>query len=424
MDVAVIGGGYVGLVQSAGLSHLGHRVRLADVDARRIEGLRRGEIPIYEPGLAELLARARQRNLITFHTDNLEAVQGAEFVFLTLPTPSNGDGSADVSIVERVVAEVAPAMEPGAVIVTKSTVPVGTARRLRELVEGLNPGVEVASNPEFLSEGNAVEDFLRAERIVIGAAHRSVAERIAALYEGLPSRMVLTDPTSAELVKYGANAYLATRLTFFNSLAELADRFGADIEAVTEGIGLDRRIGPHFMTPGPGWGGSCFPKDTRALAFMSRQVGYRFGLVEETIASNRRHQELIVDRCVELAGGSVEAKTIALWGVAFKAGTDDTRDSPALVIADELEKRGALVRAADPEARSDRVQMAPDPVSAAEGAVMVIVATEWPEFLRVDMVRVAEVMEGDLVYDLRNLLDPAAVRAAGLRYVGRGRPNA
>jgi UDPglucose 6-dehydrogenase len=424
MEVAVIGGGYVGLVQTAGLAHLGHRVRLADVDPARIGRLEAGELPIFEPGLSELFERARQRKLISFFDDNRQAVKGAEVVFLTLPTPSNGDGSADTSVIFSVVEEIAPVLEPNTVVVTKSTVPVGTGRALEELLAGINPRVHVASNPEFLSEGNAVDDFLRAERIVVGASDRAVAERVASLYEGLPARPVLTDPTSAELIKYGANAYLATRITFFNSLAELADRFGADIADVTAGIGLDRRIGPHFMRPGPGWGGSCFPKDTRALAHMARQVGYRFGLVEEAIESNRRHQELIVERCRELVGGSLDGLTVGLWGVAFKAGTDDTRESPALVIAQGLIAQGARVRAADPEAISDLVEMTPDPVAAAEGAAMVVVATEWPEFLRVDMGEVARVMAGDVVFDLRNLLDPEAVRKAGLRYVGRGRPSA
>ncbi len=422
MRAAVIGAGYVGLVQAAGLAHLGHQVTLGEIDRQRVERLRAGEVPIFEHGLETLMSRAVGHGLLSFTDDNVEAVAGADVVFLTLPTPQGPDGRADISSVVRVVDELAPVVPDGTILVTKSTVPVGTAERLRDRLAAQGSGARIVSNPEFLREGTAVEDFLNAERVVIGAFDRADGERVALLYRGLDTRIIHTDPTSAELIKYGANAYLAARLTFANALANLADTVGADILDVVEGIGLDRRIGPHFLRPGPGYGGSCFPKDTNALVAIAEDAGYDFELLRAVIRVNERQPHLVVDKVRELLG-DLEGATIGMWGVAFKAGTDDTRESPALAIARLLSAAGATVHAYDPEASHPDVDMAVDPVEAAKGADLLLVATEWPEFLRVDLAQVAAVMNGTAVLDVRNLLDPQAVRAAGLRYRGWGRPR-
>jgi len=418
MNVSVIGAGYVGIVQAAGLAHLGHRVALADADAGRIARLRAGEIPIFEPGLVELVERAVSRGLLEFHTDNLAAVADARVVFLTLPTPPAGNGAADTATVLAVAAELAPHLGGDVVVVTKSTVPVGTAERIRTVLRAAGSEAGVVANPEFLSEGNAVEDFLRAERIVVGAFEPDHGRMVADLYRGLSAQILAMDPASAELVKYGANAYLATRLTFANALADIADGVGADVDRVIAAIGLDRRIGPHYLRPGPGYGGSCLPKDTTAFLAMTADAGYDFGLLRAVVETNRDHQERIVHRCLDLLGAG---RRVALWGVAFKAGTDDTRESPGIFIGRRLAEAGVEVVAYDPEATVPDLPLAADPVAAATDADLLVVATEWPELLRVDLSDVAKVMTGDVVYDVRNHLDPAKAAAAGLRYVGLGR---
>lgn len=423
MIVAVIGAGYVGLVQAAGLAHLGHRVRLGESNPDRVTRLTDGDLPIFEPGLAELFERGRDQGLISVHVDNLAAADGAEVVFLTLPTPTGDGGHADVTVIDRVVDQLAPHLGEGAVLVTKSTVPVGTAERLRKRLRDAGSGAGVVSNPEFLSEGNAVEDFLRAERVVIGSFEDDEGRLVADLYRNLPARIVHTDPVSAELIKYAANAYLATRLTFANSIANLSEELGADALEVIEGVGLDRRIGRHFMRPGPGYGGSCFPKDTSAMLAMSRHIGYDFAILEAVVRANDLQRSRIVDRCEHLLGG-LDGRRIGVWGIAFKAGTDDVRDSPAVALADALAARGAVVTMYDPEAAVGHHPVAASALEAADGAELLLVATEWPIFQQVPVDRLAERMAGDLVYDVRNLLDPAAVREAGLRYVGLGRPNA
>ena len=282
----------------------------------------------------------------------------------------------------------------------------------------------MVSNPEFLSEGSAVDDFLKAERIVIGTTLAADAEVLRRLYAGLKAQVVVTDPVSAELTKYAANAYLATRLTFFNVISNLAEEVGADVAHVLHAVGLDRRIGGHFMRPGPGYGGSCFPKDTSALLTIANDIGYDFPLLESVIATNDLQRRRIVERISELFDGDLSGVRIAMWGIAFKAGTDDTRASPAVAMADALTNRGAMIVAWDPEARADGYQTADEPLDVVDGADLLIVATEWPEFLRVDLGEVAKRMEGDVVFDARNLLDPQAVRDAGLRYQCLGRPKA
>lgn len=423
MRVTVIGAGYVGLVQSAGLAHLGHTVRLAESRPSRIEALVNGKLPIYEPGLQEMFTRAREHNLISLHSDNHEAVQGADVIFLALPTPPDGDGRADLTIIEDAVRDLAPVLEPSMILVVKSTVPVGTNARLSSILDEYDCAASVVSNPEFLAEGSAVDDFLNAERIVIGARLRSDADILQRLYSGLQSKVVVTDPVSAELTKYAANAYLATRLTFFNAISNLAEEVGADVVEVLEAVGLDRRIGPHFMRPGPGYGGSCFPKDTSALLTIAADADYEFPLLESVITTNEAQRTRIVDRVSDALGGHLSGKKIGMWGVAFKAGTDDVRDSPALAMAKRLSDQGASVVAWDPEATSDEVQMVDDPLKVADEADLLLVATEWPVFLRLDLAEAAKRMRGDVLFDARNLFDAESVRTAGLTYLCLGRPQ-
>jgi UDPglucose 6-dehydrogenase len=308
-------------------------------------------------------------------------------------------------------------------IVTKSTVPVGTAESLLARLRAAGCQAGVASNPEFLAEGSAVSDFMRAERIVVGAFESEHADRLGDLYTGLPAQIVKTDPVSAELVKYAANAYLATRLTYANAIANISEVVGADALQVLEAVGMDRRIGRHFMRPGPGYGGSCFPKDTRALLSITTTLGYSFPLLDAVVATDAAQRTRIIERAVQLLEGA-EGKRVAIWGVAFKARTDDVRESPALVIAEGLRAAGATVVMTDPEAVTEMFPQRDDPVEAAQDADLLIVATEWPEFRRVELTHVAAVMRRPLVYDVRNLLDADAVRAAGLEYVALGRPNA
>ncbi|MFP5333006.1 MAG: UDP-glucose dehydrogenase family protein [Acidimicrobiia bacterium] len=422
MKVAVLGAGYVGLVQAGGLTSLGHQVRLGEANPARVDELRARKIPIYEPGLTELLDRAFDNGLLSVHSSNLEAVDGADVIFLTLPTPPNGDGSADVRIVDAVVAELTPVLTSTQILVTKSTVPVGTAAAIRDRLRDAGCEAGVVSNPEFLAEGSAVSDFMRAERIVIGAFEPDHADIVGDLYAGLPSEIVKTDPVSAELVKYAANAYLATRLTFANTIANLSEEVGADALEVLEALGMDRRIGRHFMRPGPGYGGSCFPKDTRALLAMADELGYPYPLLQAVVETDVMQRERIIDRVLGMLEG-IDRPQVAIWGVAFKARTDDARDSPAVVIARGLAARGVDVVMTDPEAVTPEFPQVDDPVDCANGVDLVLVATEWPEFRRVDFDQVARVMRGDLVYDVRNLLDPEVVRAAGLRYRALGRPQ-
>jgi len=422
MNVAVIGAGYVGLVQAAGLTHLGHTVRLGESSRERVDELNARKIPIYEPGLVELIERAFDNNLLTIHESNVDAVTGAEVVFLTLPTPPGADGYADLRIVESVVDELAVNLDDDQIIVTKSTVPVGTALSIRERLRAGGCRAGVVSNPEFLAEGSAVEDFMRADRIVIGAFEPEHADVVASLYGGLDGTIVKTDPASAELVKYAANAYLATRLTFANAISNISEEVGADALQVLEAVGLDRRIGGRFLRPGPGYGGSCFPKDTSALLGITRNVGYDFPLLEAVIRTDALQRERIVARAIGLLGDPT-GRRVAVWGIAFKAHTDDVRESPAVRIAEGLEAAGAEVVMTDPEASTSEFKCFDDPVLASEGADMVLVATEWPEFIHVDMTRVAEVMRGRVVYDVRNVLDADMVRGAGLDYVALGRPT-
>ncbi len=421
--IAVIGGGYVGLVTAAGLASIGHVVKVGERDARRVQTLREGRVPIFEPGLERLVTKGIEADSLSFTEDNMEAVEGADFVFLTLPTPSLPDGSADTSFVESVIEQVSGRLQSGAIVVLKSTVPVGSTHRFQAMLAERQPGVPVVSNPEFLREGNAVDDFLQPDRVVVGADDPAVAEAVGRLYEPLGARVLVMDPVSAEMVKYGSNAYLAARITFANTLANVCEAVDADVTAVLGAVGMDKRIGPHFLRPGPGFGGSCFPKDTQALLALAGEAGYEFRLLEAVIAADQEQRARIVDKVRRAVGDDLTGKTIGLWGLAFKAGTDDVRASPAVDIADALIGEGARIQAHDPEGRLEReglVQVG-SPIEAAAGADAVVVATEWPEFAEVPLDEVAAAMRGTVMVDARNLLDPERVVAAGLRYEGVGR---
>ena len=424
MQVAIIGAGYVGLVTGGGLASLGHRVRLGEADPDRVARLESGDVPIFEKGLPDLLSRGSERELISYHTSNIEAVVGAELVFLCLPTPAGDDGRADLGLINAVVDELANEVADDAIFVIKSTVPPGTVAGLRKRLADLGSSARIVSHPEFLREGKALDDFMKPDRIVVGAYDDEDAEAIAGLYESLDANVVRTDPTSAEMIKYASNSYLAARLTFVNTLANVCEAVGADVMDVISGMGMDHRIGPHFLQPGPGYGGSCFPKDTAALIGVAEDAGYDFELLRAVIEADHEQRRRIAEKVRQAAGGGLRGRRVAMWGVTFKAGTDDVRESPALRIAELLEEDGADVVAYDPEGTTDQVTMVAGPIEATRDADVLFVATEWPEFLTVDMTEVAEAMKGYRVVDARNLLDPTAVRAAGLDYWGLGRPSA
>ena len=424
MHIAIIGAGYVGLVTAGGLANLGHTVRLGEADADRVVELERGEVPIYEQGLPDLLSRGAERSLLSYHTSNVDAASGADLIFLCLPTPEGDDGRADLSFIHMVVDELANEVGERALFVVKSTVPPGTVSSLRKRLADAGSSTGIVSHPEFLREGKAVEDFMEPDRIVVGAYEKAHADAVAGLYRSIDAPVIRTDPTSAEMIKYASNSYLATRLTFVNTLANVAEAVGADVRDVTKGMGLDHRIGPHFLQPGPGYGGSCFPKDTAALIGVAEDAGYQFDLLRAVIEADEAQRLRVAEKVRQAAGGGLHRRRVAMWGVAFKAGTDDVRASPALRIATILQADGAEVVAYDPEAITDQFEMIDDPVEVARDADVLLVATEWPEFLTVDLDEVASVMKGYRVVDARNLLDSAAVRAAGLDYWGLGRPGA
>ena len=423
MNTAVIGAGYVGLVQASGLAALGHRVRVGERDERRIGMLAAGEVPIFEPDLDRLVSEGLANGLLSFHQSNLEAVEDAEVVFIALPTPPAADGSADTSIIETVVTEIGPHLREGALVVMKSTVPVGSAQRFQEMLDATGASSTVLSNPEFLREGSAVADFFHPDRIVIGTRNKAAALKMIDLYLKLDAPVLVTDPISSEMIKYGANAYLASRITFANAMANLCEAVGADAKDVLHGMGYDRRIGFHFFNPGPGYGGSCFPKDTRALVSIAENAGYDFALLKGVINVNAEQASRVVAKVEAACSGSVAGKTIGLWGLAFKAETDDIRESPAVALADLLSERGAVIRAYDPKVTADivGVERVSDALNAAKGADVLLIATEWNEFKTVDLREVRAALAGDTIVDARNILDPDAVRRLGLTYEGIGR---
>jgi len=424
--VAVIGAGYVGLPTAATLAHLGHRVVLAEHDPVRFDKLARGEIPILEKGLDALVAGGVASGALRFVPAAAEAVVDAEFVFLCVPTPQGEDGAADLSYVAATAEEIAPHLAPGAVVVNKSTVPVGTVTLVQRITG--RDDIIVVSNPEFLREGTAVEDSLHPDRIVVGADDDRAASAVAELFAATGAPRIVTDTTTAETIKYASNAFLATKLSFVNELAGVCESVGADVRDVILGLGYDKRIGFEFLRPGPGWGGSCLPKDTSALVHIAEQAGYDFALLRGAIAGNEAQLERIVGKLASAAGGELAGAVIGVWGLTFKAGTDDRRSSPAVAVARRLLDLGATVQAYDPtvaggEADGDvaGLVLCADPYEAARGAVAIAVLTEWDEFRGVDFDKVRDVMTAPAVVDGRNLLDPAGLRRLGFTYWGVGR---
>ena len=425
--VCVIGAGYVGLPTAGVLSTRGHNVVLAERDERRLNMLLAGEMPIFEPGLDVLLAEGRAAGRLRYMPSAAEAVQGCEFVFLCVPTPQGDDGAADLSYVESAAAEIGPFLEPGTIVINKSTVPVGTVNLVERTIG--RSDIAVVSNPEFLREGTAVTDSLHPDRIVVGSTDVRAATAVAELFGSTGAAMVITDPTTAETIKYASNAFLATKISFINAMAALCEAVGADVRDLVLGLGFDKRIGFEFLRPGPGWGGSCFPKDTSALVHIGMEHGYDFGLLRGAIACNDEQIERMVHKLEVAAGGSLDGKTIGIWGLTFKADTDDRRNSPATAITAKVVERGATVRAYDPTVSANDanspdlagVEIVADPVEAARGAAVIGLLTEWQEFRWVDFDAVAALMAAPSIVDARNLLDPEAIRRQGFTYVGVGR---
>ncbi len=438
MRIAVVGAGYVGLVSGACFSEFGVAVTCVDQDAAKIARLQRHELPIYEPGLEALVAANMAAGRLSFTTELGPAVAGADAVFIAVGTPSRrGDGHADLTHVFAAAEEIGRALaarsRDHAVVVTKSTVPVGTGRQVAAILRSVCPpgNFDVASNPEFLREGSAIEDFMRPDRVVIGADSESARQVMRQLYRPLyliETPMLFTDIETAELIKYAANAFLATKITFINEIADLCERVGADVQDVARGIGLDGRIGRKFLHAGPGFGGSCFPKDCTALVRTAREAEASLAIVETVVRVNAARKARMADKIIAACGGAVTGKTIAVLGLTFKPNTDDMRDSPSLEILPRLAAAGATVRAFDPEGIAEAKKLMPDLVycgdayEAMEGAVALVLLTEWNAFRALDLERVGRLLASPLIIDLRNIYQPAEVAAAGLAYVSLGRP--
>ena len=447
MRIAVLGTGYVGLVAGAGFSDFGNDVTCVDIDAAKVERLRRGEIPIYEPGLERLVQHNVAEERLHFTTDIAEAVGTAEIVFIAVGTPSSHDGSADLSQVLAVAREIGRALKHFTVVVTKSTVPVGTSAKVEAaLAEVATVPFAVASNPEFLKEGDAVNDFMKPDRVILGTNDQRAAELLRKLYAPLVrtnDRCLVTDPISAELTKYAANAYLATRISFMNDMANLCERVGADVELVRRGMGMDPRIGNKFLFPGVGYGGSCFPKDVKAVMSTAREAGWPLGIIEAVDRVNDRQKRVLADKVLRrLTGGSewkagaLEGKVVALWGLAFKPGTDDVREAPALIIAELLLTAGAKVQAHDPVAAANfaaaleqlvpadaraRFSLHDRPYDAARGADALCLLTEWHQLRRPNFGKLKTLLREPNLFDGRNTWEPADVRALDFYYEGIGR---
>ena len=439
MKLTIFGSGYVGLVTGACMAETGNDVLCIDIDQAKIDRLNAGDIPIYEPGLDALVERNSKAGRLRFSTDVAEGVAHGTFQFIAVGTPPDEDGSADLQYVEAVARSIAEHMTDYRIIVDKSTVPVGTADRVRAVVEetlaerGAVVEFDVVSNPEFLKEGAAIDDFMKPDRVVIGTDNPRTGELLRALYEPFNrshDRIIVMDIRSAELTKYAANAMLATKISFMNELANLAERFGADIEEVRRGIGSDPRIGYHFIYPGVGYGGSCFPKDVQALARSATEVGYEAELLNAVEAVNARQKRLLFAKIQKHFDGQLEGKVVALWGLAFKPKTDDMREAPSRVLMEQLWEAGASVRAYDPEARDeayriygdhDRLILCEDALGALDGADALAVVTEWQEFRSVDFDAVASRLAQKVIFDGRNLYDPTAMRERGFSHYAIGR---
>jgi len=433
MKIGMIGAGYVGLVSAACFSEFGVDVVCIDKDAERIDGLNSGKCPIYEPGLENLIASNVNSGRLRFTTDLVEAVSGADAVFVAVGTPSRrGEGHADLTYVFAAAKEIAEALDGYAVIVTKSTVPVGTGREVKRVIMETRPDLQfdVASNPEFLREGSAIGDFMRPDRIVIGTETKRAREVLSEIYRPLfllETPIIHTELETAELTKYAANSFLATKITFINEFASLCEQVGADIQDVARGIGLDGRIGSKFLHAGPGYGGSCFPKDTLALVKTARDFNSPIRIVETVVAINEERKSAMADKVIEACGGSVDGKTIAILGLTFKPNTDDMRDSPSLVIIDKLQKAGAKVQAYDPQGMAEAASLLKDvkfyegPYQAMEGADALAIVTEWNAFRALDLNRVKTLLTHPVLIDLRNIYNPREMEQSGFIYYSVGR---
>ena len=436
MRVAMIGAGYVGLVSAACFSEFGFSVTCVEASPERLATLRAGCVPVYEPGLERLVAANVAADRLSFTSEIADAVPAADVVMLAVGTPSRrGDGYADLSFVYEAARQVADMLDGYTVIATKSTVPVGTGREIGRIMRERRPDAafDIVSNPEFLRQGSAIDDFMRPDRVIVGVESERAQTVMRALYRPLfliETPVLFTSLETAELIKYAANCFLATKITFINEIAELCERIGADVQDVAKGMGLDGRIGRYFLHAGPGFGGSCFPKDTSAFARIAEEAGAPCDIVEAVLRSNTARKAMMTDKIVQACGGSVEGKTIAMLGVTFKPNTDDVRESPSLMILPGLQERGATVRAFDPagmdEARNilGGVDWCRDSYDAMTDADALVILTEWNEFRALDLARVKGLMKTPLIVDLRNIYRPAEVAAAGFRYVSIGRPVA
>ena len=432
MKIAVVGTGYVGLVTGTCFAESGHEVRCLDVNHKKIELLRGGGIPIYEPGLEELVHRNAREKRLSFTTSYPEAIAGCQVVFIAVGTPPGENGEADLSYVLQAAQQIGRALDGYAVIVNKSTVPVGSAERVAEVLRGATSHpFDVVSNPEFLKEGAAIEDFMRPDRVVVGVASdraRAAMQELYAPFVRAEQPILFMDLRSAELTKYAANAMLATRISFMNEMAALSERLGADVDQVRRGIGSDRRIGHPFLFPGVGFGGSCFPKDVRAVMTMARQIGLDFDLLRSVERVNERQKRWLVDRAAKHFG-SLAGKTFGVWGLAFKPKTDDMRDAPSITVVEGLLGNGARVKAHDPVAaevaarifQGRGVELTSEPYAAAQGVDALLLVTEWNEFRNPDFARLKATMRQPVLLDGRNVWDQAKARAAGFTYYGVGR---
>lgn len=432
MQIAVVGTGYVGLVTGTCLADSGNTVTCLDIDADKVARLNRGEVPIYEPGLEELVHRNAKAGRLAFTTETARAIGSAEIVFLAVGTPPSDDGSADLSALWSVVASIVPYLSPNVIVITKSTVPVGTAAGIeRRLREATGRDWQVASNPEFLKEGAAIEDFQKPDRVVVGVRTPAVAEKLHALYAPFlrtENPFLVMTPESAEMTKYVANALLATKISFINEVANLCERMAADIDDVRRGIGHDSRIGFAFLFPGAGYGGSCFPKDVQALAAMARDHCSGNRILTAVHETNRAQKQVLGEKIAAFFDGKLAGRRVAIWGLAFKPRTDDIRDAPALDLIDRLLAESAVVRVFDPEAMEhvrarygDRIEYAADPLAAAASADALVIVTEWGDFRRPDFRRLKATMAAPVIFDGRNLFDPAELRAAGFAYQAIGK---
>jgi len=430
-QICVIGVGYVGLVTAACFADLGNRVVALDVDEQRVENLKKGIMPIYEPGLEELVKRNKIGGRLTFTASYAEALDGAEFAFIAVGTPSGVDGNADLQYVDSAARSIAQNMTSPLVIINKSTVPIGTGDWVADIVRSAQPepiDFAVVSCPEFLREGSAIGDFMNPHRNVIGSLDRDAANKVAQLHLPLRAPIVITDLRTAEMIKYASNAFLATKISFINELADLCERVGADVKEVAAGMGYDARIGRHFLDAGLGWGGSCFPKDVEALAYMAKEKGLNPRILNQVMDVNYDRRKTVVNHLEKLLDGSVRGKTIGLLGLAFKPNTDDMRDAPAIDISNALLAAGAQVRGYDPVARQTAAPLMPavdvfeDVYKMAQGCHALVVVTEWNEFKQLDLEKLKGLLECPVIYDGRNIYDPGSMKEMGFAYraIGRG----